>query len=138
MTSKDSNSIQERTTPATSGTTSQDTIRPVAVVFIATTLLSIFMMLTNVVWYLPKVRIQSDEGLVAFRVLSFVAIHIAYNVFLLCGAFAMFVRRAYRLALLSCCFAMVPVLGPCGIAGIAIGIWGVGALRKPGVRETFT
>ena len=69
---------------------------------------------------------------------ALVAIVVAYNALLLIGVWAIFARKAYAIALLSCCFAIVPLLGPCGVAGIPIGIWGIVVLRKKGVRETFS
>ena len=138
MTTGNADATEGRGMQSPQAGSSDDGLRPLAVVFGATTLLHLLLMLTNIVWYVPLALGEGKEAKGAVTILTYVAIIITYNVFLLFGALAIFVRKAYMFALVSCCLAIVPLLGPCGIAGIPIGIWGIVALRKKGVRETFS
>jgi hypothetical protein len=104
---------------------------------LGTSLLYIFLMFTNVAVYLPRALEPSGERSFAIQMLIYVLIIIAYNVFLVLGASAILFRRGYTIAFLSCCFALMPVLGPCWLLGIPIGIWGILTLRRKDVRDSF-
>lgn len=63
---------------------------------------------------------------------------LGYSLMLLTGAFSMIRKGSYAWAVATSCLAMVPVLGPCYVMGIPVGIWGLMVLRRPEVRASFT
>jgi hypothetical protein len=61
-----------------------------------------------------------------------------YCLLLMTGAFSMMRRGSYMWAMTTCILAMIPILGPCYIVAIPVGIWGVLVLRRAEVRNSFT
>jgi uncharacterized membrane protein len=60
-----------------------------------------------------------------------------YCLLLATGAFSMLRRGSYLWAMTVCILALVPILGPCYVAGIPFGLWGIIVLRRPEVRASF-
>ena len=70
------------------------------------------------------------------RIVWGIALLIASS-FVLYGAIQMRNLRSYGIARMAAVVCMIPLLGPCCIAGIPFGIWAFLALGKPGVRAAF-
>lgn len=59
------------------------------------------------------------------------------NVVILYGAWQMRNLRSLGWAKTACILALIPCLGPCLLAGIPIGIWGLLELKDARVQEAF-
>ena len=57
--------------------------------------------------------------------------------FVLYGAIKMKNMKDYGTARAAAIIALVPLLGPCCVAGIPFGVWALTVLNKPHVRESF-
>ena len=71
------------------------------------------------------------------QALAFTIAAIICNFIIIAGSVCMLLRKAYSFALLSLILAMIPGLSPCLLIGVALGIWAITAIRKPGVKEAF-
>lgn len=125
-------------TPSEQGELPKPNLQPLGLTLLGASLLYIFLLLTNVAVYLPRALGHTEESPFAIQMLIYVAIIVAYNVFLLFGACAILLHRGYAIAFLSCCFAVIPMLGPCWLLGIPIGVWGILTLLRKDVRDSFT
>ena len=112
-------------------------LRGLGITLLSASLLHVFLMLTNVAYYLPLALGNGDNRAFAAQILLLSVVVAAYNVVLIYGALAILQRKGFTLAFLSCCLAIVPCFGPVWVLGIPIGIWGIIVLRRPGVRESF-
>lgn len=110
---------------------------PVGITLLGLSILYIFLMLLNLALYIPQTLSSSENTTFPATMCIYVLIVIAFNFMLITGAISILRRGSYVWALVTCCLAMVPMLGPCYILGIPVGIWGVVQLRKPGVRDSF-
>ncbi len=109
----------------------------VGVTLLALSIVYIFLILTNLVVYVPMILDEPEDASFPITMCIYVAIIAAYNLVLITGAISILRRGTYIWAFITCCLAIVPFLGPCWILGIPVGIWGIVELRKQGVRETF-
>jgi hypothetical protein len=58
--------------------------------------------------------------------------------FVVYGALCMMRLRSYGMALGASIAIMVPILSPCCLLGLPVGILGILVLRSPGVKAAFT
>lgn len=69
--------------------------------------------------------------------LVFLLLAFPYSLILVLGSIDMLRRGSYRWALTTSFLAIVPLLGPCYVVGIPVGIWALIVLRRPTVRCSF-
>ena len=113
---------------------------PVAVSLIVVSVLWIALALFGIVYFVALMlgpEVDADVARSLTISLGSMGVSVLYSLVLISGAFSMVRRGSYVWAVATSCLALVPIIGPCYVLGIPIGIWALLLLRKPGVRESF-
>ncbi len=113
---------------------------PVAISLIVVSVLWSFFALLGIVYFYSQISAPDADAHtrhVLTTYMLYMLVSIAYCLMLVSGAFSMIRKGSYVWAVATSCLAMVPILGPCYVLGIPIGIWALIVLRRPQVRESF-
>jgi predicted signal transduction protein with EAL and GGDEF domain len=113
---------------------------PVAISLIVVSVLWSFLALMGIVYFYSHISApdaDADTRHVLTTYMLYTLVSIAYCLMLVSGAFSMIRKGSYVWAVATSCLAMVPMLGPCYVLGIPIGIWALIVLRRPDVRKSF-
>lgn len=114
---------------------------PVAVSLIVISVLWSFMLMMGMAYYYSVIAAPDADPTTRHMMTTYslyMLVTLGYSLMLLTGAFSMIRKGSYAWAVATSCLAMVPVLGPCYVMGIPVGIWGLMVLRRPEVRASFT
>lgn len=113
---------------------------PVAVSLIVVSVVWIAFALYGIVYFVAFINdpeVEASTRSTYTMSIGSMGVSILYSLVLIFGAFSMVRRGSYVWAVATSCLAMVPILGPCYVLAIPLGIWAFLLLRQPGVRESF-
>lgn len=113
---------------------------PVAVALLVVTIVWIFLLLFGIAYFFlvaGSPDIDAEHRHVYYSYMLYMAISALYSLLLATGALSMLGRGSYAWAVAVNILAMIPLLGPCYVVAIPIGIWGLIVLRNPTVKASF-
>jgi hypothetical protein len=113
---------------------------PVAIALAAVSLLWVFLALFGITFLaieLLSPQLLDEHRRINISYILFLSVSIGYSLLLTTGAFSMIRRGSYAWAVTISCLALVPLLGPCYVLAIPIGIWALAVLCRPEVRASF-
>ena len=118
----------------------RDQLLPVAIALLVTSILHIVSGFFYFVFIYSQVAAPDAdpwETHMSVVYCMYYGVTMLYCLLLAVGAFSMMRRDSYIWAMTVCILAVVPLLGPCYILAIPLGIWGIVVLSRPDVRESF-
>lgn len=113
---------------------------PVAIALLVVSIAWIFLLLFGIAYFFMAsgaADIDPEIRHVQLSYMLYMAISALYALLLATGALSMLRCGSYAWAATVNCLALIPLLGPCYVAAIPVGIWGLWVLSKPDVRASF-
>lgn len=113
---------------------------PIAISLLVVSLLWMFLCLFGIAFFVAEMldpETSEDTKRIYTTYIMYESVSIAYALLLCTGAFSMLRRGSYVWAVVISCLGCVPLLGPCYVLAIPIGIWSLKVLRDKDVRASF-